>query len=331
MHHKLYWSPVKHWEQQEGALWIDGHRVNSVLQSCFPEFYFFAQRGVTIEELQQRFPDVEPQQLKRAIEELLSARILVRGLLSPSEICSAQERLYQNPYDPSLPYDKAKLNEYMAVQLNRGQKVHSTTSIELEKTDLIPALLSHRRTHRTFATDQQISFAVFSQWLAVLRQRKISSSVRSYYPSAGGLYPLDFYLYVKPRRIEGVKQGFYYYDPGQHCLLLNNAIDRVIVEDHYVNNQKIFRKSAFSLFIVYQADASMPKYGGSGFYFACLEAGAVITTLQLMAESLSLGLCPIGQMKSKPIEKCLRLTEKQVFLHALEGGLVKEDGSREAF
>jgi SagB-type dehydrogenase family enzyme len=325
----MYWSPMKHWEQREGALWIDGQRVNPVLQSCFPEFYFFAQSGVTIEELQQRFPDVEPQQLKEAIEELLAARILIKGLLSPSEVCSAQERLYQNPYDPSLPYDEAKLNEYITLQLNRSQNVKSGTAIELEQTDKIPSLLCQRQTHRSFATEQPLTFARFSQLLAVLQQRKSSSSVRCYYPSAGGLYPLDFYLYVKPRRIEGVKQGFYYYDPSQHRLLLINEIDRVIVEDHFVNNQEIFRQSAFSLFIVYQADASIPKYGANGFYFACIEAGAVITTLQLMAETLSLGLCPIGKMKSEPIEKCLRLTEKHVFLHAVEGGVVKKGHDRE--
>lgn len=322
MHPKVYWSPIKHWEQREGALWIDGQRVNPVLQDCFPEFYFFAQRGVTIEELQQRFPDREPQQMRRAIEELIANRILIKGLLSPAEVCSAQERLYRNPYDSSFLYDKAKLNQYIALQLNRGQNMPAASAIELEKMDAIPTLLRQRRTHRSFVTDKKISFAVFSQLLAVLRQRRTSSSTRSYYPSAGGLYPLDLYLYIKPRRVEGLKQGFYYYDPSQHQLLLINPIDRVIVEDHDVRNQAIFQQSAFTLFIVYQADASIPKYGLYGFYFACIEAGAVITTLQLMAESLSLGLCPIGQMKSEPIEKCLRLTEQQVFLHALEGGMV---------
>ncbi|NIQ52121.1 MAG: hypothetical protein GWN71_01200, partial [Gammaproteobacteria bacterium] len=64
------------------------------------------------------------------------------------------------------------------------------------------------------------------------------------YASAGGLYPVQAYLQVRPGRVEGLAGGTYYYDPAGHRLVsLKPGADlgRAI---HAPPNQPVFDQSA---------------------------------------------------------------------------------------
>jgi amino acid adenylation domain-containing protein len=65
------------------------------------------------------------------------------------------------------------------------------------------------------------------------------------YPSAGSLYPVQTYLYVKPGRVEGLVGGFYYYQPAAHqLLLLTTSADAAELFDGA--NQAVFNQAAWS-------------------------------------------------------------------------------------
>ncbi len=68
-----------------------------------------------------------------------------------------------------------------------------------------------------------------------------------------------------------MKAGFYYYNPSKNSLVIVNNIDQVIKSDHELINQDLFTQSAFSVYLVYNANASSPKYGSVDIYLLVLS------------------------------------------------------------
>ena len=92
------------------------------------------------------------------------------------------------------------------------------------------------------------------------------------YGSAGSLYPVQTYLWVKPDRVENLAAGIYYYHPADHRLVLltpDASIDRSV---HSAVNRAIFDDSAFSVFLIAQLNAITPLYGEIGKHYAAIEA-----------------------------------------------------------
>ena len=121
---------------------------------------------------------------------------------------------------------------------------------------------------------QPIPLQQFSEFLSHLLQIELDGFPvpKSRYGSAGGLYPVQTYLYIKPGRVEGLAAGVYYYHPKDHSLVLLSPdahLDRSI---HMPTNRLLFDASAFSLFLIGQLDAITPLYGAHSQDFAMLEA-----------------------------------------------------------
>jgi SagB-type dehydrogenase family enzyme len=320
----FYWSPAKHWRMSDEGVVIGESTYTGMIVEWFPEFYFFAQTGVTINRLLERFSSGSEKEANEILELLIQDRVLVEGILPPREVFSPQEGLFVNPYSEQIRYSKEALDYYVSEQLNRTHAACRSTKIQLETSGALPDIIQKRRSCRRFDMKTPVSFATFSNLLSSLKQRK-EDKILYNYASAGGLYPIDVFVYVKPRRVEGVKAGFYYFNPADHSLVLVNNIDQVIKDDHELINQDIFAQSAFSVYLVYNARASMPKYGADGYFYACIEAGIITATLNMVAEDLNVGLCSIGHMNFEEIQTFLKLEDHQVILHAIEGGL-KIDG-----
>lgn len=198
---------------------------------------------------------------------------------------------------------------YKSVQLN-----------ELPDQKTLMAKYSKRRSYRNFNKDP-ISFDRFSRFIECLRQIKINGHVKYLYPSAGGLYSIQTYLYVKHGRVQGVSQGSYYYHPIDHalCLLTVNAqLDRTIYGRSY--NRAIFDESAFAIFLVVNLDAIFPMYGPNSVHLATLDSGYMSQLLSTTAIEYQIGLCPIGSLNFAPVRHLFSLKEGQILLHSLLGG-----------
>ncbi|HHU52055.1 MAG TPA: AMP-binding protein [Firmicutes bacterium] len=171
-----------------------------------------------------------------------------------------------------------------------------------------------------FNQKDKISFPTFSRLLSVFRQIREENKIRYYYACAGGLYPIDIFVYVKENRVEGLEEGLYYYNPRENALYLVNN-DVITDQAHYFTNKAIYNSSAFSLFFIYNAEVTMPKYGADGYFYACIDTGIMVSTLTHVAEALNIGLCSIGDMMFDQIREKFNLAEEQVWIHTVEGGI----------
>lgn len=88
-------------------------------------------------------------------------------------------------------------------------------------------------------------------------------------------------------------------------------------------NKEIFDGSAFSIYFIYDASVSMPKYGGMAYLYSCIDAGIMVSLLTLISETVGIGSCSIGEMNYKRIKKCFPLTPAMSFLHSMEFGIEK--------
>lgn len=317
----VFWSPSVRWEKRSNDdLQIEIYKFSNYYSGLFPEFYYFTQKGISIDLLVERFNDWDRQKLTRFISILLQKRILVTSILSLQEIFYPQTNLFSNEYKDYLNYNEVELEKFKNEKLSRGHKYKERKSIPINPRDSLPEFIIKRKSYRTFDNSRQIDWNTFSLLLSVFGQIKNKNGVRYYYASAGGLYPIDIFLYVKKNKIENLLQGIYYYYPINGSLIevnCNCEIDKTV---HYYTNQEIFDNSAFSIYLIYNANVTMPKYGGMGYLYSLIDTGIMVSTLTTVSELCNIGLCSIGDMNFEEIRKLFLLDQTQVFIHGIEIG-----------
>ncbi len=112
------------------------------------------------------------------------------------------------------------------------------------------------------------------------------------FPSAGGLYPLETYVFAL--NMTDLPSGLYHYNVRKHGL---EGIVRADFRDSLYRNcmKQDFIKSA-SMVILMSAvfERSTIKYGQRGYRFALLDAGHAAQNMYLVATALNLGVVAIG-------------------------------------
>jgi SagB-type dehydrogenase family enzyme len=243
--------------------------------------------------------------------------------MNPIDIFSIQNNYFKLQYDEGILFDERKYEEYKKQQLGRIMHSDVSGNINLEHCDFLSDEIINRKSYRTF-DQSSIPFLIFSRLLSIFKQNNKNGNISYCYASAGGLYPIDVYVYIKPDRIENFANGLYYYSPIYNSLKLINSTFEINEYAHLQGNRSIFLSSAFSIFLVYNASVSMPKYGASGYYYAIIDSGIMVQALTQTAQMLNVGLCSIGNMNFENIKESFKLNNNQVFLHAIEGGLINE-------
>lgn len=317
---RYYWSPGVRWEINVNAVKIEIFSYKDFVVDLFPKFYFLTQKGISIENLLEEFSNVDHRKVNRFINDLIKKRVLVSSITTPHEVFFTQSCLFQNDYSEKIICDASELTEFKEKQLQRNCAPKSARKIPLKNTEF-PDWISQRRSYRIFNTEARIDYDTFSKLFSIFKQQRDDYGIRYYYASAGGLYPIDIYVYVKDGRVESVGKGLYYYSPVDNSLNLINETCNIIKDAHYFTNQSIFEQSAFSIFLVFNAEATMPKYGGMAYFYACVDSGIMVNSLTVVGELNNIGLCSIGDMQFGKIEKYFQLNRNQVFLHSIEVGL----------
>jgi len=143
------------------------------------------------------------------------------------------------------------------------------------------------------------------------------------YSSAGHLYPVQTYLYVKPGRIEGLAGGTYYYHPVRHRLILLSSEARLQRDLYNYSNQEIFDRAAFALFTIGSLSAIEPLYGEYARDFCLLEAGHMGQLLREECHRYNIGLCAIGDpMETEVFRDCFHLDREDILLYKFLGGAI---------
>ena len=146
------------------------------------------------------------------------------------------------------------------------------------------------------------------------------------YASAGALYPVQIYIYVKAGRIEDIKGGYYYYNPERNSLqLLSEECDNQ--EKYHVHQNKIIEgDSAFSVFLVADLESIRLLYGKENAYiYSLIEAGTITGLLEQEGLKNKIGLCQIGILDFDKIRNKLRLSSAHKYLHMFAGGMISEE------
>lgn len=238
-------------------------------------------------------------------------------LQHPNDVFASQETCYSGARDERIMFDRDASEEFKQTALLRN-RAYTGRLLQLPDSQRLAEPLRGRRSWREF-DPTPIPLSSVTDVLGVLRQFDENGVTRYTYASAGGLYPIDVYLYIKPGRVEGLAAGTYYYNPRAHTLEL--VSDETWTESvHLYGNTTIFESSAVTLTLVYDAAASFPKYGSMGYFQACLDAGIMTELMTRACEAADLGSCSIGNMNWEQLRRKLRLDAQQVPLHVLELG-----------
>ncbi|MEL4895256.1 amino acid adenylation domain-containing protein [Crocosphaera sp. Alani8] len=196
------------------------------------------------------------------------------------------------------------------------------TRISLPKADVNEGVYLRRQSYRQFL-NEPISLQQLGHFLSNLSPIKLENSpLQKYrYGSAGSLYPVQVYLFIKPETVTGLDAGFYYYHPLENSMiLLNNKVD--VSANIYGNNQAIYQQSAFSLFLIGELNAIQPLYGEKSRDLCLLEAGYISQLLMENAPNQELGLCPIGALEFEKLHNSFELEKSQILLHSFVGGKI---------
>ncbi len=265
---------------------------------------------------------------KQQNQERLVAYIVPEEKLAPSNQQSSPEKKLAEADEPpqieGVLVEPVKRIEFKLKQSGLRQFQLTQPSIELPKPEFDEVLTQvylQRQSYRQFL-DQPISLRQLSQFLSCLLQLKLDNSPlpKYRYGSAGGLYPVQTYLYIKPNRVEGLAAGFYYYDTADHRLVLLSSATEIKDSVHTKNNQPIFEQSAFSLFLIGQLSAITPMYGEMARDFCLLEAGYISQLLMDTAPDSAIGLCPIGSLDFEELRDFFNLESSHILLHSFVGG-----------
>ncbi len=258
-------------------------------------------------------------------------------------------------YDPierlTFKLEKRGIRHFQPPNRNGAPAEHaSPTIIPLPKAAIdeeFQAAYLARQSYRRFR-QELMPLETLSELLMCIMPIEIAAAPlpKYRYPSAGGLYPIQAYLYVKEGRVAGLPAGFYYYHPLHHQLILltptagtnagtngntnagtngstNGSTSGHVAEQLFPGaNQAIFDQAAFSLFLVADMDAIAPMYGDLARDFALLEAGYISQLLMTEAPPRLLGLCPIGGVDLAKIQDALALGSNHQLLHSLAGGRI---------
>lgn len=141
-------------------------------------------------------------------------------------------------------------------------------------------------------------------------------------PSAGALYPLEFYLVVG--NIEGLDPGIYKYNSEIHGLTKEFDGDtRKDVCDAALQ-QEMFEKAPATIVITAEVARTTGKYGARGReHYVWLEAGHSAQNICLQCVSLDLGTCTVGAFDDEKIMRVLNLPREEEPIYLLSVGKKK--------
>lgn len=197
----------------------------------------------------------------------------------------------------------------------RALRAESDAALEHD----LATLARTRRTQRHFAP-RALSASALESVLALLAQQPCATGRKFLYGSAGGLYPVQTYVYVHPGRVQGVPAGTYYFDPLERHLVTLVAEHRFGPELHFDVNRQVFAEAAFSLHLVADLGAIAPLYGAKSRDYCLLEAGLMTQLLELQAPAFGVGLCQIGELAFEPARAAFRLEDQHLLMHTVLGG-----------
>lgn len=168
--------------------------------------------------------------------------------------------------------------------------------------------------------------------LNLVTEGELAGRRKRRYPSAGGFYPVQTYVYVRHGRVEGLEGGLYFLHPRERVLIRIDPDLSVSGDTQARHNRDHVHDAAFAVFLVSTPAAIAPAYGERlGVKYSTIEGGHMAQVLMTAAPVRGLGLCPVGDMDFASIRPRFRLDDDQELLISIWGGALNgEDATRRA-
>ncbi len=131
-------------------------------------------------------------------------------------------------------------------------------------------------------------------------------------PSAGALYPMRIYLFLK--RYKDLENALFLYMPENHSLkfLFSKNILPELVQAAL--NQDFIMDAPLNFIITANFGITMSKYGKRGIRYVLMEAGHISQNIYLMATYLKLGTVAIGAFIDELIKIILDIKEHPLYI-----------------
>jgi SagB-type dehydrogenase family enzyme len=142
-------------------------------------------------------------------------------------------------------------------------------------------------------------------------------------PSAGALYPLELYLWL--RRVETLEDGLYHYDARAHTLERLGEIDGAALAGAFIAPEPFEQANAVVL-VSAVFDRTLHKYGPRGYRYVLIEAGHVAQSMCLLAAERSLATLCVGGFSDSVVNRTLGIdprTEGVVYCIAVGHALAE--------
>ncbi|MFX1337832.1 MAG: SagB/ThcOx family dehydrogenase [Promethearchaeota archaeon] len=159
-----------------------------------------------------------------------------------------------------------------------------------------------RKSIRIFS-DKEIEIEKISQLLWVAQGSNISKRT---VPSAGAIYPLVIYVFLK-------KRGLYLYQfkkPSLKMEIEEEANESLLAQlAQYALGQNFIYEAYLNIIICVDFPKITRGYGERGKRYALIEVGHCAQNVHLEAVALGLGSVPIGAFRDQQISQLLKLPE----------------------
>lgn len=144
-------------------------------------------------------------------------------------------------------------------------------------------------------------------------------------PSAGALYPLEIYLAAG--KVEGIKAGFYHYNPEEHMLDTVWTEDlRETLYEACLQQEMIRRAPAILIYTAVYSRVS-PRYGERGIHrYVPMDIGHSAQNVYLQTEAMGLGTCAVGAFNDAAVKKVIRRPPEEEPLYLLPVGYPESSG-----
>jgi SagB-type dehydrogenase family enzyme len=212
------------------------------------------------------------------------------------------------------------LNEEAYESAGRQELVRETdvtrTTIPLEPPEetTLTTLWRRRRSCRAFQPRQLepaavSALAAAAQGVVEVARADGQALVRRAAPSAGGLYPLDVYMFLS--RVDGLPDGLYEYRPLAHSLqeLALGDVQDWLAGATYVT--PFIHGANVVLAFVATFARTQTKYGPRGYRYILLEAGHAAQNVCLRAAELGLDTLCIGGFVDSLVNERIGLTQME--------------------
>jgi SagB-type dehydrogenase family enzyme len=232
----------------------------------------------------------------------------------PFEDSTSLSSLFHLNSEPWLN-DEAYQSSGTTQEFKQPENVLAETSLPVPAQGFLSELFRRRQSCRAFAHETMPLSALSELLVSAYGVVELSAVnerlklLRRSVPSAGGLFPLEVYAFL--RRVEGLEDGLYHYN------VLGHSMQLMARGDLFPSLQPLFYTYPFivdaNLVVCFAAvfHRTQKKYGPRGYRYILLEAGHCGQNLCLKATELGLATLCMGGFVDTRLNMTLGLQQKE--------------------